>query len=601
MKARSVFLCLLSFAALDIHHVVALEEQGQRPEVTLGGTRIVGVRDEGLDVEFFGGIPFAEPPIGALRFRPPVLKTALNCSEFDASTSGLACLQTDLAPNAVTEDCLTLNIFRPSITNGGGYNGESLPVLFWIHGGAWVIGSAGRYNGSRLVSQSIARGTPVLFVAANYRLGPLGFPLGEEAAGAGVLNLGLQDNLAALRWVKANIEAFGGDPSKVLSTTILARLKYEHKGASLQVTVSGESAGARSIDLLLFHEQINDLASGAIIESDPGVSILDPPLTNQNWSSFVGAVVPCSQAAGTRNTLECLRGKNVSTDDLLKAFNTEGVAFVASVTWGPVVADGELMKVTIFHANASLLTVESVVDSRFNNSGTLFVPQTPLPANVSLDDEVRSLIQSTAHRPPGREEEIEQILDRVLEAYPNIPSLGSPFGTGNETFGLDPGYKRVSAIAGDFEFQSHRRFMLQRFARRPQVPVYSYLFADSNGGVPTVPPEFIIGSPAPGSLGVAHASEIFYLFGTLKDELGPGKVATTASELSRTIMDYWISFAVSRDPNDGRGAARPRWTPFDPTDPMIIQLKGGDTRMISDTFREQGISVFNEDPTALRR
>ncbi|KAL0567355.1 hypothetical protein V5O48_014640 [Marasmius crinis-equi] len=204
MRAPSI---LLSFAFAAFFTASASE-----PEVTLGETRLTGVRDEALNVEFFGGIPFAESPLGALRFRPPVLKTELNYSEFDASKSGLACLQTDLPPNTVTEDCLTLNVFRPSIANG--YGGEKLPVLFWIHGGAWIVGSGGRYNGSRLVSQSIARGTPVLYVAANYRLGPLGFPLGEEAASDGVLNLALQDHLAALQWVKANIGAFGGDPSK---------------------------------------------------------------------------------------------------------------------------------------------------------------------------------------------------------------------------------------------------------------------------------------------------------------------------------------------------------------------------------------------------
>ncbi|KAL0567947.1 hypothetical protein V5O48_014043 [Marasmius crinis-equi] len=580
MRAQSVFLILLPFAALSI------ASGGQRPEVMLGGTRVVGVRDEAANLEFFGGIPFAEPPLGALRLRPPVLKTALGSPEFDATSK-------DLAPAAVTEDCLTLNIFRPS-----NLSGEKLPVLFWIHGGSWIVGSGGRYNGSRLVSQSVARGTPVLFVAANYRLGPLGFPLGEEAASARVLNLGLKDHLAALLWVKMNIGAFGGDSSKV--------------------TIFGESAGARSIDLLLFNEQINDLASGAILESDGGIPILDPPLTNETWTDFVRAVVPCSDASSTSNTLECLRSGNVSSDDLLQALNTANIFFNSSTSWGPVIVDDEL--VPRYPSQFPVKAKFPIITGSCLDEGTLFEPQAP--PNTSSDDTIRNMIKLISRRPPGREKEIQQIIDRVLKAYPNIPSLGSPFGTGNNTFGLDRGYKRASAVgklihaillapcsltrplsaAGDFLIQSHRRLMSNRLAQRAEnTQVFSYLFADPNGGVVTVPPEFIIGSPAPGSLGVTHASEIFYVFGTLEDELGPRKVTTDALELSQTMMDYWISFAVSGDPNDGRGAVRPRWEPFSVDDPMVIQLKGRETRMIPDTFRERGIAVFNEDPTAFRR
>ncbi|KAL0569198.1 hypothetical protein V5O48_012773 [Marasmius crinis-equi] len=545
----------------------------QRPEVTLGETRLLGVRNEDSNVEFFGGIPFAEPPLGSLRLRPPVLKTKLNSSEFDASKSGLACLQTGSPPETVTEDCLTLNIFRPSTIASG----EKLPVLFWIYGGGWLVGSGGRYNGSSLISRGVTRGTPVLFVAANYRLGPLGFPLGEEAANAGVLNLGLKDHLAALRWVKTNIEAFGGDPSKV--------------------TIFGESAGARSIDLLLFDEEINDLASGAILESDAGTSLLDPPLTNEIWSGFVSSVAACSSVSNTSMTLDCLRSEDISSDDLLQAFMDAGIVFGIS-PWEPII-DGANGLVPTYPSQLEIKAKFPIIIGNCLDEGTLFTSQAP--PNTSSDDTIRNLVKTTAVRPPGREVEIEQLVDRVLKAYPNIPALGSPFGTGNDTFGLDPGYKRAAAISGDLGYQSHRRFMLERLSQRPQKQLYSFIFADSNDGVVTVPREFIIGSPAPGSLGVAHSSEIFYVFGTLEDELGPGKVAKTALELSQTMMDYWISFAVTGDPNDGRGAARLRWTAYNSYEPMIIQLKSQDTQMIPDTFREQGISLFNEDPTVVRR
>ncbi|KAL0569301.1 hypothetical protein V5O48_012665 [Marasmius crinis-equi] len=572
-RARAFFVNLLLFTAFSLHGVTSLE---QPPDVTLGRTRLTGARNAELNVEFFGGIPFAESPLGDLRFRQPVLKSALNTSEFDASKPGLACLQAALPADAVTEDCLTLNIFRPAAATG---STEKLPVLFWIYGGGWISGSAARYNGSRLVSRSVARGTPVLVVTVNYRTGPLGFPLGEEAAGDNVLNLGLRDNLVALEWVQANIEAFGGDPSKV--------------------TMFGESAGAGEIDLLLFNDQINDLASGAILESDPGIALMVPSLTNEVWSGFVGAVSACSHLSNTKNTLECLRSESVSSGDLLQAFELANVTFSGpSAVWGPVL-DGKGGVIPDYPSRSTVKADFPVIIGNCLDEGTIFEYQSTI--NTSSDDAVRELVKLLSQRPPGENEAIQRITEHILEAYPNVPSLGSPFDTGNDTFGLDPSYKRVSAVLGDSLFQSHRRFLLEQLAQRPQTQVYSFIFADSNEGVITVPREFILGSPPPGSLGVTHSAEIFYVFGTLEDELGAETVARSTSELSQAMMDYWISFAVTGDPNDGRGAQRPSWKPFSSDNRVIIQLKGNDTRMIPDTFREKTISVFNEDPIAFRR
>ncbi|KAL0569300.1 hypothetical protein V5O48_012664 [Marasmius crinis-equi] len=572
MKTRGFLLNILLFSRL--HGVIASE--GQLAEVTFGGTRVTGRRNTELNIDFFGGVPFAEPPLKDLRFLPPVLKTTLNSSEFDASKPGLACLQTPSPPDGITEDCLTLNIYRPATTN----NNKTLPVLFWIHGGGWVVGSGGRYNGSRLASRSIARGTPVVIITVNYRLGALGFPLGEESAADGILNLGLRDVVAALQWVKANIGAFGGDPAKV--------------------TIFGESAGAKDISLLLYNDQINDLASGAILESDAGMALMDPPLTSDIWSGFVSAVAPCSHLSSTTNTLDCLRSENVSSGDLVRAYEIANITFGGSLSfaWAPIL-DGDGGLVPGYTSQSVIKANFPVIVGSNLDEGTLIVSQDP--TNTSSDDNIRVLIRSIFHPPSGREEDFQHIMDRVLKAYPNVPALGSPFGTGNETFGLSPDYKRAAAVLGDALSQANRRLLLEQLAQRTETQVYSFIFADTNEGVLTVPPEFNLGTPAPGSLGATHSAEISYVFGTLEDELGSNAVAKSALELSQTVMDYWISFAVTGDPNDGRGAQRPRWTPFNPGNPMVIQLKGNDTRMISDTFREEGISVFNEDPTVFRR
>ncbi|KAF9269879.1 esterase 1 [Marasmius fiardii PR-910] len=527
-----------------------------RPQVTLAGTQLLGVHEPDGFVEFFGGIPFAEPPLDNLRLRRPIAKNSLDFPTFDASKSGLPCLQTGFSPNDVTENCLTLNIFRPSSMHND-YNQGRLPVLFWIHGGSWVVGSGGKYNGSHLVSRSITRGTPVIFISANYRLGPLGFPRGEEAAKAGVPNLGLWDNLSALQWVKAHIHSFGGDPSKV--------------------TIAGESAGARSIDLLLFNEDINNLASGAILESDGGTALLKPHLTNDEWFDFVDAVTPCSHASNTTNTLDCLRSNEVSKEILLDAFNTAGV-FFTSISWGPII-DG---------AGGLVLDYPSRLPIKARFPVLIGSNLDEAPTNVSSDDSIRDFIESVSRRPPGKAKEIARIVQEAIDLYPDIPSLGSPFGTGNNTFGLSDGYKRSAAIG--------------KLSKIPNATAYSYLFTDSNEGVVTVPREFITGTPALGSLGVTHAAEVFYVFGTLEDELGRGNVSKEALQLSSTIMDYWLSFTSSGDPNDGKGLVqRPHWVPYRPLDPMMLQLDGHNTTMIPDTFRSEGIAVFNEDPVALRK
>ena len=191
------------------------------------------------------GVPYAAPPIGPLRFRPPepvVPRPGVRPADRYAAASAQAGSLT--APvrklgDGVGEDCLYLNVHTPATARAG----DALPVLVWIHGGAFTGGSGALYDGAGLAALG-----DVVVVTVNYRLGVFGFvDLGAVTDLDVSSNNGLRDQIAALRWVRDNIAAFGGDPAKV--------------------TVAGESAGSVSVSLLLCAPDAAGLFRGAVMQS----------------------------------------------------------------------------------------------------------------------------------------------------------------------------------------------------------------------------------------------------------------------------------------------------------------------------------------------
>lgn len=219
---------------------------GQRDVAAPAGALQGAALDNGIDV--FRGIPYAQAPVGPLRWRPPVAAAPWKGVR-DATRFGPACHQPPSRPGSIyapaepmpmSEDCLSLNVWKPADT-------RHAPVFVWIHGGA-LSGGAGReptYDGAQLA----ARGLVV--VTINYRLGVLGYlahpQLSEESPDHVSGNYGLLDQIEALRWVKRNIAAFGGDPGNV--------------------TIAGESAGALSVMYLLEAPPARGLFHKAIAES----------------------------------------------------------------------------------------------------------------------------------------------------------------------------------------------------------------------------------------------------------------------------------------------------------------------------------------------
>ena len=197
-------------------------------------------------VESFKGVPFAAPPVGDLRWRPPAAAPSWTGVR-SADAFGPACLQIArgrFADSAMSEDCLTLNVWRPA----GAAVGAKLPVMVWIYGGAFIQGASAFpfYDGTHFADRG------VILVSLNYRLGRFGF-FAHPALDAGtgpIANYGLMDQIAALKWVQANIAAFGGDPANV--------------------TVFGESAGAISVNYLMTSPAARGLFAKAIAESGFG-------------------------------------------------------------------------------------------------------------------------------------------------------------------------------------------------------------------------------------------------------------------------------------------------------------------------------------------
>ena len=242
-------------------------------------------------VRVFRGVPFAEPPVGALRFRPPLPKRGWTGVR-EALRFAPAAMQEGDKTIPQSEDCLYLNVWTPAAGSGG--PAKRWPVFVWIHGGGFTGGSsfAPIFDGEEFARDGI------VLVTVAYRLGVFGFMdlgplLGEEYAGSG--NNALRDLVEALRWVQANIAAFGGDPGRV--------------------TVGGESAGAKATAALMGLPEAAGLFESAISESGGGERVL----TLAGAAEVAGQYGEMWRAAHTsRNSGATLPElKTASADDLI--------------------------------------------------------------------------------------------------------------------------------------------------------------------------------------------------------------------------------------------------------------------------------------------
>ena len=212
--------------------------------VSVEGGKVEGVVENNITV--FKGIPFAQPPVGDLRWKAPQpvkkWEGVLKANKFAPACPQMKLKYPGFIPPPSSEDCLYLNVWTPAKSSG-----EKLPVMVWIYGGGFAMGatSSPAYSGDQLANHG------VILVSIAYRVGPLGFmahpELTAEASNKVSGNYGLLDQIEGLKWVQKNIKAFGGDPAKV--------------------TIFGESAGAESVSILAASPLTRGLFRGAISES----------------------------------------------------------------------------------------------------------------------------------------------------------------------------------------------------------------------------------------------------------------------------------------------------------------------------------------------
>jgi len=304
-RVRRALVPVLSVLALSAPlSTFAAPALAAAPVVQAPAGALRGVEQDGLRV--FKGVPYAAAPVGALRWKPPVAAPAWSGVR-DALDFGPVCYQPKPRPGgiysstlkAMSEDCLSLNVWAPD-------NAKKAPVLVWIHGGSLIGGASSEsmYDGTALAKQGL------IVVSINYRLGVLGYmahpELSAESPDHVSGNYGLLDQIAALKWVKANIAAFGGDASNV--------------------TIAGESAGGLSVMYLMASPPARGLFQKAIAQSAYMVST--PPLREPKYghvpAEAMGAATAGKLGAKSLADLRAMDAETLTTQSLAVGFQTFG-------------------------------------------------------------------------------------------------------------------------------------------------------------------------------------------------------------------------------------------------------------------------------------
>ncbi|CAE7192154.1 unnamed protein product [Rhizoctonia solani] len=399
--------------------------------------------------------------------------------------------------------------------------------MVYIYGGAFYIGDTLKYPGTFLVEKASKIGRPIIYVSMNYRVGIYGFPPGQEAYDSGGRNLGFKDQRLALEWISKNIKYFGGDPNKV--------------------TIFGTSAGAISagIQTLYDNGKPSKLFRGMILESGSPETIRAFRPNDPAREAGFQFIVNATGCSNDPSPFECAR--NAPAQVLSRA--NKGLYLVdpyyaanlqAPTLFGPTYAPEDDFITRPIHEllHSGQFAKIPFINGGQLDEGTIFVDG---PA-TDIDSE-GDIINWLTARFPGLYFGISNVTaaTELLKLYPASPEGGSPYGTGNETFGK-----------GEFGVKS-----------------WSHILKESS----------LDYAPA---YGIAHAGDVPFVFQTLN--VNHPDASVSAIELMETIAYYWINFAYSLDPNAGATKGSPYWPQYGKGE-TALQLLGSNVTTFKDIDR----------------
>lgn len=514
MRGLKKFLALFVLIGVLFSQDLSPKSEAIKDTIRINSGLISGVTLQG-NVHVYKGIPFASPPVGTLRWRPPQparpWKGVRPAIEF-----GPACYQpSNLGPisrkkyEKMSEDCLYLNVWTPAK-----YKNDSLPVMFWIHGGAFMAGSASdaMYDGQDLALKG------VVVVTADYRLGPFGFfahPLLSKESPNGVSgNYGLLDLIAALKWVQENIHEFGGDPNRV--------------------TIFGESAGGRSVGLLMISPLARGLFHRAIMQSCSEyrpIYHLKKHLYKRPSMEEVG--IKLSTELGCENTkyvLACLRSK--TPEEILKAANPGLAGFAITreknTPYEPAVDGWVIPKdPSDLFDEGQQASVPVIVG--FNaNEGSLFIRHIPA-------------------RPRVAEKLIKSAFGPYAQEVLNLVGLNLKTET-RHYLDLIVGYMTCGMPI----------LNTARAMDAIEAPVWLYYYSHVQSN--------LLGW----RYGAYHGAEIRFVFNNL--DKGRLRVTSNDRKLAEIMSSYWVQFATTGNPNN---VNLPHWPQYHSNNENYIEF--GDT------------------------
>lgn len=505
----SIWLCIISFAYASAQDVTVQLQSG---------TVVTG--RSSLGVDSFNGIPYADPPVGQRRLRPPQ-KLSRKLSSVDARGIAAACPQQLLSPADRTalgklgsqvlnlpilqelkgqEDCLSVSVQRPSSTKPG----DKLPVVVWIYGGGFTLGSTNTYDATSLLRDAVAQHQPFVFVAINYRLGAFGFMPGADIKQEGSANAGLLDQRMGLEWVADNVAQFGGDPDKV--------------------TLWGESAGSMSVffQMAVFGGNATyngkPLFRGGIMNS--GTTSPADVIDGVKGQAAYDQVVKEAGCSGIEKneTLSCLR--NLDYDAFYKAV-TETFPGIFSFfgnknTFLPR-ADGHVLPLSPdeLAATGQYHAVPLIVGDQ-EDEGTIF---SIFQTSIKTDDDFVNYLSENMFA-NATKDQLSELVEVYTKANEGSPFRSSPINS------LYPMFRTIAAVLGDVTFTLSRRIFIETATKiYPNVPIWSYLSSYAH--------------PLP-ILGTFHGSDLLQVFNGL-----PPSHATSSTR------QYYFNFFYNQDPNKG--------------------------------------------------